>query len=86
GSFYENWQQNETWEIGFTVTSDSLNQEVFDLVEYESSVFYKGQEFVIKEMTRKALGQLLTKQVVATHIYYTVQDGYQYDTVTGARS
>ncbi|EGP4917917.1 hypothetical protein FFQ46_000009 [Enterococcus faecium] len=86
GSFYENWQQNETWEIGFTVTSNSLNQEVFDLVEYESSVFYNGQEFVIKEMTRKALGQLLTKQVVATHIYYTVQDGYQYDTVTGARS
>ncbi|PCO40038.1 hypothetical protein CP988_16975, partial [Enterococcus faecium] len=78
GSFYENWQQNETWEIGFTVTSNSLNQEVFDLVEYESSVFYNGQEFVIKEMTRKALGQLLTKQVVATHIYYTVQDGYQY--------
>lgn len=86
GSFYENWQQNETWEIGFTVTSNSLNQEVFDLVEYESSVFYNGQEFVIKEMTRKALGQLLTKQVVATHIYYTVQDGYQYNTVTGAKS
>ena len=86
GSFYENWQQNETWEIGFTVTSNSLNQEVFDLVEYESSVFYNGQEFVIKEMTRKALGQILTKQVVATHIYYTVQDGYQYNTVTGVRS
>ena len=34
GSFYENWQQNETWEISFTVTSNSLNQEVFDLVEY----------------------------------------------------
>ena len=86
GSFYENWQQNETWEIGFAVTSNSLNQEVFDLVEYESSVFYNGQEFVIKEMTRKALGQLLTKQVVATHIYYTVQDGYQYNTVTGSKS
>ncbi|HFK9962308.1 phage tail protein [Enterococcus faecium] len=86
GSFYENWQQNETWEIGFTVTNNSLNQEVFDLVEYESSVFYNGQEFVIKEMTRKALGQLLTKQVVATHIYYTVQDGWQYDTISGTKS
>ncbi|HAQ6619586.1 TPA: hypothetical protein IX422_002204 [Enterococcus faecium] len=85
-SFYENWQQNETWEIGFTVTNNWTNQEVFDLVEYESSVFYNGQEFVIKEMTRKAVGQLLTKQVVATHIYYTVQDGYQYNKVTGTRS
>ena len=85
-SFYENWQQNETWEIGFTVTNNWINQEVFDLVEYESSVFYNGQEFVIKEMTCKAVGRLLTKQVVATHIYYTVQDGYQYNTVTGTRS
>lgn len=41
-SFYENRQQNEAWEIGFTVTSNSLNQKAFDLVEYEFSVFYNG--------------------------------------------
>ncbi|MGQ4223599.1 phage tail protein [Enterococcus mundtii] len=85
-SFYENWQQNETWEIAFTATNSSVQKEVFDLIEYESSVFFDGQEFIIKEMNRNAVGQLVIKQVVATHIYYTIQDGYQYNTLTGTRS
>lgn len=85
-SFYENWQQNETWEIAFTATNSSVQKEVFDLIEYESSVFFDGQEFIIKEMNRNAVGQLVIKQVVATHIYYTIQDGYQHNTLTGTRS
>lgn len=85
-SFYENWQKNETWEIAFTATNSSVQKEVFDLIEYESSVFFDGQEFIIKEMNHNAVGYLIIKQVVATHIYYTIQDGYQYNTVTGKRS
>ncbi|MGG5306934.1 hypothetical protein IGK38_001599 [Enterococcus pernyi] len=85
-SFYENWQQNETWEIAFTATNSLVQKEVFDLIEYESSVFFDGQEFIIKEMNRNTVGQLVIKQVVATHVYYTIQDGYQYNTLTGTRS
>ena len=33
-----------------------------------------------------AEGAAITKTVTATHIYYTMQDGFQYNTVTGARS
>lgn len=84
-SFYEDWQQNETWEIGLSVTN-LINQEVFDLIEYESSITFNGQEFIIKKMTENVVGGLVTKQVVATHIYYTIQDGYQYEKVTGTKS
>lgn len=84
-SFYEDWQQNETWEIGLSVTS-LINQEVFDLIEYESSIIFNGQEFIIKKMTENVVGGLVTKQIVATHIYYTIQDGYQYEKVTGTKS
>lgn len=84
-SFYEDWQQNETWEIGLSVTN-LINQEVFDLIEYESSIIFNGQEFIIKKMTENVVGGLVTKQIVATHVYYTAQDGYQYNTVTGKRS
>ncbi len=84
-SFYENWQQNETWEIGLSVTN-LINQEVFDLIEYESSIIFNGQEFIIKKMTENVVGGLVTKQIVATHIYYTIQDGYQYEKVTGTKS
>ncbi len=83
--FYENWQQNETWEIGLSVTN-LINQEVFDLIEYESSIIFNGQEFIIKKMTENVVGGLVTKQIVATHIYYTIQDGYQYEKVTGTKS
>ncbi|EGP4951689.1 hypothetical protein CUM50_07795 [Enterococcus faecium] len=84
-SFYEDWQQNETWEIGLSVTN-LINQEVFDLIEYESSIIFNGQEFIIKKMTENVVGGLVTKQIVATHIYYTIQDGYQYEKVTGTKS
>lgn len=37
-------------------------------------------------MTKNVVGGLVTKQIVATHIYYTIQDGYQYEKVTGTKS
>lgn len=86
GSFYENWQQNQTWEIGFDISKNSKNLLSFDLVEYESRVLYNNQIFVIKKMTRNASGDAISKNVTATHIYYTLQDYYQYNTVSGVRS
>lgn len=85
-SFYENWQENETWEVGFTVSKTKNNATTYDLIDYETSVFWDGQEFVIKQMTPSASGDRLTKEVVATHVYYTIQDGYQYNTLTGTLS
>lgn len=85
-SFYENWQENETWEVGFTVSKTEKNAVTYDLIDYESSVIWNGQEFVIKQMTPSASGKRLTKQVVATHVYYTIQDGRQYNVVSGTLS
>ncbi|WP_270328855.1 phage tail protein [Enterococcus malodoratus] len=85
-SFFENWQQNETWEVSLDVTKTEVNSYAFDLVDYENSVLFNGQEFVIKSMTTSGEGAKVTKSITATHIYYTIQDGRQYDTVTGTRS
>lgn len=85
-TFTENWQENETWEISFTIVKTKFNELAFDLVDYENSVFFNGQEFIVKQMGVSAEGAAITKTVTATHIYYTMQDGFQYDTVTGARS
>ncbi|MDG3375131.1 hypothetical protein P5D95_27075 [Vibrio parahaemolyticus] len=73
-SFYENWQQNETWEISFSVKRSEKNSETFDLITFESLVIFGGQKFVIKGMSEDASGPLDVKSVTATHIYYTVQD------------
>ncbi|GER76671.1 phage tail protein [Enterococcus sp. FM11-1] len=85
-TFTENWQENETWEISFTIVKTKFNELAFDLVDYENSVFFNGQEFIVKQMGVSAEGAAITKTVTATHIYYTMQDGFQYDTVTGAKS
>lgn len=85
-TFIENWQENETWEISFTIVKTKFNELAFDLVDYENSVFFNGQEFIIKQMSVSAEGAAITKTVTATHIYYTMQDGFQYDTITGTRS
>ena len=37
-------------------------------------------------MTEIVVGGLVTIQMVATHIYYTIQDDYQYEKVTGTKS
>ncbi|MEQ8003060.1 phage tail protein [Enterococcus faecium] len=85
-TFIENWQENETWEISFTIVKTKFNELAFDLVDYENSVFFNGQEFIVKQMGVSAEGAAITKTVTATHIYYTMQDGFQYDTITGTRS
>lgn len=85
-SFFENWQENETWEVGFLVMKTKANAHSFDLVDYESSVFWNGQEFIIKQMKDYAVGAQRFKEVVATHVYYTIQDGYQYEQMTGTFS
>ncbi|MCV3197047.1 phage tail protein [Enterococcus faecium] len=85
-TFTENWQENETWEISFTIVKTKFNELAFDLVDYENSVFFNGQEFIVKQMSVSAEGAAITKTVTATHIYYTMQDGFQYDTITGTRS
>ncbi|BBM17720.1 hypothetical protein G15_1366 [Enterococcus avium] len=85
-SFFENWQENETWEVSFDVSKTELNSYAFDLIDYESTVLFNGQEFIIKSMTTSGEGAQVAKSVTATHVYYTIQDGRQYDTVTGTRS
>lgn len=85
-SFFENWQQNETWEVSLDVTKTEANSYAFDLVDYENSVLFNGQEFIIKSMTTSGEGAQVTKSITATHVYYTIQDGRQYDTLTGTRS
>jgi hypothetical protein len=85
-SFYEEWQMNEVWEVGFLVRETKKNKVAFDLVEYESSVFFDGQEFIIKQMRHFAIGEAVYKAVVAPHIYFTIQDGYQYTKITGRRT
>ncbi|MCZ4356167.1 MULTISPECIES: phage tail protein [Enterococcus] len=85
-SFSVSWQQNETWELSVTVPETKRNQISFDLIDYENYVVFDGQQYSIKQMRPYASGSQIYKDVVATHVYYTIQDGWQYDTISGTKS
>ncbi|MFR7827962.1 MAG: phage tail protein [Enterococcus lactis] len=85
-SFSISWQQNETWELSVTVPETKRNQITFDLIDYENYVVFDGQQYSIKQMRPYASGSQIYKDVVATHVYYTIQDGWQYDTISGTKS
>lgn len=85
-SFSVSWQQNETWELFVTVPRTKGNQITFDLIDYENYVVFDGQQYSIKQMRSYASGSQIYKDVVATHVYYTIQDGWQYDTISGTKS
>lgn len=85
-SFSVSWQQNETWELSVTVPETKRNQIAFDLIDYENYVVFDGQQYSIKQMRSYASGSQIYKDIVATHIYYTIQDGWQYDTISGTKS
>ncbi|KEI51061.1 hypothetical protein P742_0105625 [Enterococcus faecium UC8668] len=85
-SFSVSWQQNETWELSVTVPETKRNQITFGLIDYENYVVFDGQQYSIKQMRPYASGSQIYKDVVATHVYYTIQDGWQYDTISGTKS
>ncbi|MCW1819086.1 phage tail protein [Enterococcus faecium] len=85
-SFSVSWQQNETWELSVTVPETKRNQITFDLIDYENYVVFDGQQYSIKQMRTYASGSQIYKDVVATHVYYTIQDGWQYDTISETKS
>lgn len=85
-SFTRKISKNESYELSFSVALTKRNQQAFELVNHESSIFYDGQEFIIKQMSISTTGQSITKDVTAPHVYSTMQDGRQYNTITGKRS
>ncbi len=85
-TLFENWQESETWELSLTIRLNERNKVSFDLVAHESTIIYRGQEFIIKQLSDGGEGSSLYKTVVATHVYYSIAEGYQYDTMTGRRT
>ncbi|EIW7668728.1 phage tail protein, partial [Listeria monocytogenes] len=85
-TFSETWVENQQWQLDFYVEKTRNNQDVFDLLNHESSVYLDGQEFVVKQLKRGAVGKIVYSEVTATHIYFTMQDDYQYNIISGSKS
>lgn len=69
-SFYIDWEMNQTWTLQFTVKDDKSL--AYNMLDAECSIFWDGQEYIVKQCTPGFSGGVDTKDIVATHIYNEV--------------
>lgn len=80
-TFEADWELNATYQLQFTCYDD---QSVgYSLIDSESSIFFDGQEYIVKQCLPDFGGGVETKQVVAIHVYNEVQRIRQYQVKTG---
>lgn len=83
-SFVETWVENQAWQVEFQITAkQGVNSDCFRLIDYESSIYLDGQEFIVKKMTSSGVGSKHIKSITAPHICYTMQDQRQYNVLSG---
>lgn len=81
-SFYIQLQKNSSWELQFNAYDDGSI--AFEMLTVESSVFWDGQEYIIKQLEPDYSGGITTFQVTAVHVAYELYRVYQWNTATGS--
>ena len=80
-SFYLSWEKNSTRELQATLFNDGSY--AYELVDIEASIFFEGQEYLIKQSEPDFSEGTETVQIVATHVSNDVSRVYQHETKTG---
>lgn len=66
------WEKNNTYQLTFTAFSIPKNLVAFEMLDVESSIFFDGEEYIVKQSSVEAQDGFTTKQVTATHVYNEV--------------
>lgn len=69
-SFYIEWELNQTWTLQFTVKDD--RSVAYNMLDAQASVFFDGQEYIVKQCTPSFSEGVDGKDIVATHVYNEV--------------
>lgn len=77
-SFYIDWEINSTWSIQFTAHDD--NSLAYSMLDAQASLFFDGQEYIIKQAEPDTSGRVNTIEVVATHVYFELSRIRKYKT------
>lgn len=76
GSFKHEREQNASRSISFTAFKTSFAPDIYDLIQNEAILLFRGQQFIIKTTDPKSDNVTLTNDVVAHHIMYEFQNHY----------
>ena len=77
-SFYVDWEVNSAWSIQFTAHDDKSF--AYSMLDAQASLFFDGQEYIIKQAEPDASGKVNTIDVVATHVYFELSRIRKYKT------
>ena len=69
-SFYVTWEENSSWSLNFTARDDG--SVAYKMLISEGSIFFDGQEYVIKQAEPDYVAGEEVKEVVAPHAYTEV--------------
>ena len=77
-SFYVDWEINSAWSIQFTAHDDKSF--AYSMLDAQASLFFDGQEYIIKQAEPDSSGKVNTIDVVATHVYFELSRIRKYKT------
>lgn len=77
-SFYVDWEINSAWSIQFTAYDDKSF--AYSMLDAQASLFFDGQEYIIKQAEPDSSGKVNTIDVVATHVYFELSRIRKYKT------
>ncbi len=75
-SFKYEYEINNERSISFTAYKTNMNADVFNMLQNEAIVLWKGQKYVIKQTQIKSDNTMLTVEVTAKHIFMEFQNHY----------
>lgn len=75
-SFKYEREQNASRSISFTAFKTSHTPDIYNLIQNEAILLWRGQKYVIKTTDPKSDNITLTNDVVAHHIIYEFQNHY----------
>ena len=75
-TFKYEYEVNNERSISFTAYKTNVNADVFNMLQNEAIVLWKGQKYMIKQTQIKSDNKMLTVEVTAKHIFMEFQNHY----------
>lgn len=75
-SFKYEYEMNNERSVSFTAYKTNVNTDVFNMLQNEAIVLWKGQKYVVKQTQIKSDNTMLTVEVTAKHIFMEFQNHY----------
>lgn len=83
-TFHLQWEKNSSYQLNFTAYDNS--SAVYSQLDVESSIYYAGQEYIVKECIESFDTGVSTKEITALHVYMDIDRIYQHDIQEGKKT